>query len=280
MATRLDRWNRVIRDSEIVQGSWRLTRDHVLEYRRQEGEEEILLSGPLVRTEPLGLTFRVSQSSVDEDVIGRELTLRGRWQADDQNRLEFAVESRQGQGDSLTLEGAWQLGTGQEIVYRMAPSGRLLRFQGIWDVDENSQLVYTLERSSDSEFRFRGAFQTPSVLPKTGQIRYQLGAEVEGRRRSGPAITLFGKWKLSRTLGLTLEMPCRDGRVRGIDFGADFSPDENGRIVVELQTRKGKPLGVEVTLSRRFAQKQGELFARLRRSLEETAVEGGVRWRW
>lgn len=278
---RLNRWNRVVDGAGPLQGAWRLTRDHELEYRREGPAQEVILSGPILRAEAAGLTFRVSERTVDEDVRDRTFTLRGRWQADPRNRLEFVVDRREGPAERLTLQGAWQLGPLHEILYRTGPRERLLRFQGGWEIGEGRRLAYVLDRSADSVFRFRGAFQSPSLLPKTGQIRYQLGAEVEGRRRrSGPAITLFGKWKLSRDFGLTFELDRRDGRTRGIDFGADYSLGNSGDVQVELKSRQGEPLGMELTLNRRLLRGQGEAFLRLRRSIEESAVEGGLRFRW
>lgn len=279
----LIRTNDWTRDGKVIRGSWRLTRRHELQYVRRGAGEEILLSGPILRAGSTGLTFRAAQQSMDENVLGRQFTLRGTWRADPENHLEFVVDGqRDGAAKALTFEGAWEL-AGRQIIYRLrSESGQtlhVLRFEGKWDIDEDKRLVYLLERSSGSGFRFLGAFQTPSILEKKGEIRYQLGGEIQGRPK-GPVITLFGKWKLSRTLGLSFELPCRNGRVQGIDFGAVFSPGSDGDIAVELQTRKGKPLGVELTLRRRFFEGQGELFARVRRSFRESAVEGGVRFRW
>lgn len=271
----------------ITEGNWRLTRDHELQVRRAGLRKEIVLSGPITRAEPLGLSFRVAEASVDEDVIDREMTLRGIWQADDRNRLKFLVERQDGSRGRLTLQGAWEIGPSQEILYRWQvedprkrrTESRLLRFQGYWDVGEDKRLVYHLEESSDSGFRFMGAFQTPSVLPKQGELRYQLGIEAAGRRLDR-TITLFGKWKVSDRWGLSFEMPYREGRLHSIDFGANYHLDRLGNIACQLRTRQGKPLGVELTLTREFQKEQGEAFLRLRRSIEETAVEGGVRFKW
>ena len=280
---RLNRWNHLVRGRTVEEGIWRLTPDHELQYRRLDAERKILLAGPLVQAEPLALSFRVEQESLGEDVVGRQFSLRGCWAADSENRLTFQVDRGQGRRDFLTLEGGWEVGPGQEILYRLEERGsqrvRLLRFQGYWDLDDRKRLVYLLERSSDSGFRFSGAFQTHSVLPKRGELRYQLGAEVQGRRR-GPAVTLFGKWKLSDRWGIRFEVPYSQGRVRGIDFGASYSINAQDQVTCQLRTRQGKPLGVEVVFTREFLKGQGEAFLRLRKSLEDTAVEGGLRLRW
>lgn len=273
---------------EEIEGNWRLTPDHDLQYRRAGLRREIVLSGPITRGEPLGLSFRAAETSIDEDVVGREITLRGRWQADPKNRLNFLVDRGESRSDRLTLQGGWEIDPAHEIVYRWQAEGaaggrrsvsRLIRFQGAWEVGKDKRLVYVLDRVSDSGFRFSGAFQTPSILAKKGALRYQLGLELSGRR-SPRAIALFGKWKVSDLWGLSFEIPWREGRARSIDFGASYRFGRSGSIIAELRTRQGEPLGVEVTLTREFQKGQGEAFLRLRRSVEESAVEGGVRFRW
>lgn len=285
---RLNRLNQLIdKEGRLLDGSWRLTRRHRLEYRRRGGQEEILLAGELDEARPTGLGFRFLERRSDGEAVVRQAALRGRWQADEKNRLSFLLEGQKDRQESLTLQGGWELGPGQEIVYRVertkqkrgTKESRLLRFQGRWEISDDRRLVYVLNRASDSAFRFRGAFQTGSVLAREGKIRYQLGAEVEEKPRS-KTLTLFGKWKLSRRLGLSFEIPTSDGAARGIGFEADYSLDSRGRISALLMTRRGEPLGLEVLFSRDLAGLDGELFLRLRKRLEETAVEGGVRFQW
>ena len=285
---RLNRLNQLVGpDGASVDGTWRLARGNELQYRRLGDREEVVVSGPLVGAGPNGLSFRVEADSLEGDRVGETLELRGRWQADPENRLTFLAERRAGKTDVLKLEGGWEIGPSQQILYRFereelgrkSRTARLLRFSGYWDLDEEKRLTYVLDKGSGSEFRFRGAFQTHSVLAKTGAIRWQLGAELDGRRPAR-TVTLFGKWKLSRRLDLSFEVPYSGGRVRGIDFGAELGLDSRGNLACRLLTRRGEPLGLEVLLTRSFFRGDGELFARLRRSAEETAVEAGVRVRW
>ena len=284
---RLNSLNQLVAGRKILEGTWRLTPEHELQYRRRSGREEVLLSGPLAEAGPGGLSFRVEADSLEGELVGRTLQLRGRWQADSNSRLVFLAAREDGGHDRLRLEGGWETDHDQGILYRYEREDlrtkrkalHTIRFQGTWEIGEDRRLALVLDRSSDSAFRFRGAFQTNSVLAKDGQIRYQFGAEMDwkGRRR---AVTLFGKWKFSRSLGLSFEVPYSGGRVRGIDFGADLSFSPEGELSCRLLTRQGKPLGVEVLFTREFLEGDAELFARLRRMEGETAVEGGVRVRW
>lgn len=284
---RLTTLNDLVHAGERVDGTWTLTSRHVLEYRRRGSDGTVALTGDLVGTEAAGLTVRVTGQSAGDELVGRQLTLRGRWQADVRNRLTFLVEREGGRSDRLTLGGGWDLGPHHELRYqyrREDPDGRrrgtqTLTFAGTWGLAAHHQLTYTLDAASDSTFRFRGTVQTPSILAKTGELRYQLGVEVAGRRR-GQTLTFFGVWRLSRTLGVTFEIPCADGRVGTLTFGASYRAGDGGTVTAALTAHDGQPLGLEVVFSREILRGQGEAFVRLRRALDETAVEGGVRVRW
>ena len=128
-------------------------------------------------------------------------------------------------------------------------------------------------------FRFRGAFQTKSILAKTGEIRYQIGVEAAGRRQLR-TVTLFGRWLVSRDLGLSFETESADGIRRSILFGGDFRLNGRDQISVNLKHRGGTPLGVELVLTRELFDGDGNVFLRLKKSLEEARLEAGAAVRW
>lgn len=284
---RIDRLNRLVRDGETVDGSWELTRRHQVRYKRRGPDEEILLSGDLVSADARSLTFRAARAVRDGDTQRRELSLRGRWTADSKHRLAFVVERESGTREKLVLQGAWETTPQNEIIYRFQREGKRgaktlhqLRFEGYWTLEEDRRLAYVLDADSDSAFRFRGAFQTPTVLQKKGFLRYQLGVEVEARRRRLKTLTLFGKWKLSRDLSLEFEIPYSGGFRRAMTFGAVYSLNDKTEVSARLSTPRGGPVGLELVLHRDFLDGNGEAFVRLRRSLDETAAEAGVRLLW
>lgn len=284
---RLTALNDLIHAGERVDGAWTLTPRHELRYRRRGPDAAVVLAGALVGTEPRGLTFQVVGESLAEDLVGRTLTLRGRWQADARNRLTFLVERAGGRTDRLTLRGGWTLGPSHEIRYRYRRGGaggrpsreQVLTLTGAWDLTTRRQVTYVLDAAADSAFRFRGTVQTPVIVAKTGALRYQLGVEIAGRRRLR-TLVFFGTWRVSRTLELTFEVPASGGRAQVMAFGAAYALGPRGAITATVMGHDGRPLGVEVVLTREFWRDRGELFVRLRRALEETAVEGGVRIRW
>lgn len=294
---RLTALNQLIHRGETVDGVWELTPRHQVRYRRRPAEalakagrrreETAVLTADLVAAEPAGLTVQVAGDQFDGDLVGHTLTLRGRWQADARNRLTFLVERAGGRHDRLILGGGWRLGPHHEILYhvrrrtgvRPDRALRVLTFRGQWDLPVRHQLTYVLDARSDSTFRFRGALQTPTVLAKTGELRYQLGVEVEGQRRTR-TLTFFGKWKLSRDLALSFELPTTDGEFQTMTFGATYAFTGDRMVATTLTARDGRALGLEVVFTQAFLKGQGEAFVRLRRALEESAIEAGVRLRW
>lgn len=284
---RLTALNQLIQDGRTIDGVWELTPRHGIRYRKRGRDETVVLTADLVAAEPAGLTLQVTGEQVDQDLVGQIVTLRGRWQADAANRLTFLVERAGGRYDRLILGGGWRLGAHHEILYhvrrhsgvRPERAERVLTLRGRWDASVRHQLTYVLDARRDSTFRFRGTFQSPTVQAKTGELRYQLGVEVDGQRRRR-ILTFFGKWKLSRALALSFELPTTDGKFQTLTFGATFSPDSRSTVTATLTGRDGRPLGLEVVFTRTFLKGQGEAFLRLRRALEDSAVEGGVRFRW
>ena len=156
---------------------------------------------------------------------------------------------------------------------------KLLVFKGAWDITEKNGLVYVLGQDSDSRFRFRGAFQTKNILAKKGEIRYQVGVEVAGKRQIQNVI-LFGKWKYSDKSGLFFEMEYEEGNRKSITFGGNYSMTDSQTITVALKSEIGSPLGAEVVLTKDLFSKDSQAFIRLKRSIEESAAEAGVHFQW
>ncbi len=284
---RLSRLNQLILANETVDGVWRLTRGHQLEYRKRGAGQEAVLTGALIAAEPDALVFRVAQREDGGGVVNQLFSLRGRWEADSRNRLNFLVEREKGRFDRLVFQGGWEVTEDHEILYRykLPFLGRsrfaesALIFRGQWDFSADRRLVYLLDLSGDSVFRFRGAFQTSSVLAKEGQVRYQVGVEVEGKMRV-QTVTFFGKWKLSRDLAVEFELASAGKRKQAILFGASWNVVRSGAVSARLTVRKGQPIGLEVIFSREFLRNGGQAFMSFRKFLEETVLEAGVLVRW
>ena len=226
---RLNRLNQLIEDGKAVKGRWEITPNHEVQYRSAGKNEEIKIKGSLVAAEPDALVISVTEKQADQTIVTSIAKLSGKWRLDPKNRIVFEAERGAGKRDALTLKGAWQVGKTNEIVYSYEQRDlktkkkriQKLSFSGHWDISDSNRLTYFLGGGSDSAFRFRGAFETQGIRSKKGEIRYQVGAEAAGKHKI-QTIVLFGKWKVSRDLGVSFEIEYADGKKRAIGFSADF----------------------------------------------------------
>lgn len=284
---KLTRLNELIKDGKTVRGRWRVGKDQVVSYEALDPRETISFKGSLLAAEPEGLVLSVEETREDQKSLLSTVRLSGRWSADAKNRPSFEVEKTNGQRDTLTFKGVWGLNGSNQLVYthevtRLKTKTRLRReivFQGFWDISQKNRLSYLVGGDEGSALRFRGSFQTKSILAKKGEIRYQLGAEASGDGRP-QVLTLFGKWKMSDRWGLSFEMEYEKGAKRAIVFGADSKLGPKDSVEVTLKDRQGEPLGVQVLFTRELLGKDGEAFLRFLRSPEESRAEAGMRLRW
>lgn len=284
---RLTRFNELNIATHTHNGVWELTPNHQIRYKSENTHEELQFKGSLVAAEPEALVFSVRRKQSDHKSSLNLFKLTGKWKLNLRNQIVFDVTRRNGETDSLTFKGGWQVGPNHEIVYsyneeslkRKTKVARELVFSGFWDISEKHRLTYFVGGSTESVFRIRGAFQTHSILAKKGEIRYQAGLEVNGRRQSREII-LFGKWLVSRNLALSFEIEYPRHEKRTITFGGQYALTEKSEISVELKSRDGKPLALELILTKDIFGKDGQAFARLISSLEETRLEAGMRVAW
>ena len=284
---RLTKLNELIEEGKGLKGQWFLSPDHELLYRADGFDEEYRFKGALIAAEPEALVFSVTERQSDQKIVTSLHRLSGRWRANPKNQIVFEVEKESGKNDVLTFGGGWKLNDNQEILYTFEQTDlktkrkriQTLAFSGYWQFSDRHRIVYVLSEDSASAFRFRGAFQTRSILAKKGEIRYQVGIEVSGRRRVQD-IVLFGKWKLSRDLGLSFEVDYAGGRRKSIAFGGEYSLDDSRQVAVNLKSEAGKPLGAELIFTKAFFGKDGQAFMRLQKSVGESLVEAGARLRF
>ena len=186
----------------------------------------------------------------------------------------------------LTLTGEWELNDRHEIVYTYSRKQlktkttdvQELVFKGYWDIPGSYRLTYYVGGDSNNAFAFKGAFETVSVRAKEGELRYQIGVQVKGQRRL-KTIGLFGRWKVSKDLSLDFEYDCGEAK-RTITFGGEYQLRDDRTVAVNLKHTSGKGLGVELILQQDIFGKDGQSFVRLQKSLEDTRVEAGMKFRW
>jgi hypothetical protein len=272
-------------------GEWSLTKDHDLRFTfdrssRTSSSGELTIQGEILDVNENSLLFSVTTLSKTGTETTYVLNLRGSWLADKNNRLAFQLKRELGKYDILTLNAAWEIGPGHELVYqyekaellRKKKTTHTLVFKGHWDIKENLKISYLLGAGSDSSFTFSAS---ASVFEKN-YIKYQVAIKVSGARKpAGTAITLSGVWKLSRDTGLLFEIRYADGSVSSIVFGAQARLTERDTLTFRLRNEiMNKDIGVELELQRKFLKGDGEAFLRFIKNRGEAAILAGAGWRW
>lgn len=274
----------------VLDGVWSLTPDHRLALTLRETtqlrRQVLYFTGALVEARARTLAVALDRRAGEGRRTAERLTLTGRWQADDRNRLSFLASRGQGTEDRLTLQGAWRVGTGHELLYQYRRPSRptnglaihTLRFDGTWAVSDARHVVYQLERSGDSAFAFRANLQSRRVDAADGRLVYQVGVGLAHGRRGQTRVELVGQWKVHPDLSVSLELPSV-GRRHALRFRSAVRAAQRGQLELELSTEQGEPLGVAVSFNRRLAE-HAQWFVRMQKRGEETEALAGVQVRF
>lgn len=274
-----------------LKGEWSLTEDHRLRLTldkkgRQTFGDQITLQGDILDVNKGYLLFAVTTTTKENIRSTYVLNIAGAWKADKNNRLSFHIRKEGGRYDILTFNGAWEINKDHQIVYQYEKA-RLIRkkkevhaliFKGSWDIKDAVRISYLLGKDTDSSFDFRAS----AGVFKENYIKYELGIGLGDRihpvRRT---VTLFGKWKLKKDVGLIFEADYENKKVKQIVFGADARLTDKDTILFKLRNDlENRNMGVDLELSHKILKGDGEAFLRLLKSDRESAAYTGAAWRW
>ena len=290
--TKLDQ---LLNEDKAKKYDWKLTPNHRLVYKAEGEDEEFKLNSSLIAVEPDALVFSYTEKQSAKKTVTRILKLAGTWKLNPKNQITFEVERQKGKSNVLTFTGTWKVNDYHEIVYTYEERSlktklkktQELCFKGYWDISDKHRLTYFVGGDSNNAFHFKGAFQTTSIYAKKGEIRYQIGVDIAGKpfdsaqgKNKIQTITLFGKWLLSKDLKLDFEIEYADKQKRTISFGGTYSLSDFADITVNLKSQTGKPLGIELILTKEIFNGDGNVFLRLQKSLEESRIEAGMKVVW
>jgi len=246
-------------------GKWRLSKDHNLELvvtdTRKEDKEVLTLNSEVVSVAADEIAFLITSKKQRGIEVTRLLKLSGRWQADESNRLAFAVSKESGAEDVLVFDGAWEVGRDNEIVYRYSKlrlkrktkEERSLIFKGHWHMTAKDRLAYMLDTGGESGFVFKAELEDAGISGRFGSLRYRIGIGVSRYKRPVEKVIKFigaARWNITKKDALEFEF-----------IGAE-----------------GRKSGMTVTLSRKLLG--GEAFLRFKKMAGESKVEAGVSIPW
>ncbi|MFA5117935.1 MAG: hypothetical protein WC695_03675 [Candidatus Omnitrophota bacterium] len=271
-------------------GAWRLTPDYNLELIRtpfggSARKELLVLRCNSLINKSDSLVFELIGSHGQQRDSLQSISLKGKWQADEQNRLVFYATGKPA-ASKIVLGGAWELNKNQQVVYSFEKADlktktkktHELLFEGFWKIDSRNRLSYSLSGSTRSSFSFRAQLESPNLYPADNMIKYRIGiglARQAGEKQK--TISLYGVWKIGRRYSPVFEMQYAHGRIRRMEFGSRVSVNRNNEVMLALVSREHEPLGITLTYTRNFSKKlDARAFVRLRKSSRENAVEAGI----
>lgn len=273
------------------EGNWRLADNKdlrlvLIETDNQVKNDELVIKGQIISAEVDAIVFQMHCiKEPDVDRIGL-LRLGGRWQADKFNQLTFFV-SRDVTEDILRFSGSWQVNKNQQIIYayekqdliRKTRTLEQITIKGYWQINSSNRLAYILDLKNKSFFEFKVQMESPSLMGKTGEIRYRIGIGVKELAKER-VFSLFGTWKINRTKSILFEMDYGEEAVKTITFGASVFLNRDNEFVFELKNRVGEDLGFSVQFNKKFFKDNAIAFARLKKLEEDLRVEAGLKLRW
>ena len=269
-----------------LRGKWALDNEHNLvltldKWGNQIAGNKLTVESELIDAKDNRLSFAVTSKDSENNTHIYIVKLGGRWQADEHNRLMFNVEKETGTTDRIILRGAWEVNRQNEIMHTYEKSSpgkkekvtKTITLKGYWDIAGKHRIIYVLNKEIGSEFDFKVSVGKPAARG----LEYELGVGVAPSKKT---ITLFGSWKVNKKMGLLFEMPYEEGKVRNVILGGWGKLDKNHKLELRLQNKIGEDLGIDVKLSRRILEGQGEAFIRALRSQKEVSIVAGVGFRW
>jgi len=273
-----------------LRGKWSLTKNHDLrltldKWRRQTFGDQLTLQGDIIDVNKNSLLFALTTRTKEGVQSTYILKLQGSWQADRNNRLTFRVKKRQDKYDILTFDGIWKIGKNYQIIYQYekAQLARKLKklntliFKGHWDIKDKARISYVIDRDNDSVFDFK----TSLGIFKEKYIKYEVGIGLSHKPKPiKRTITLFGTWKIKKTVGLVFEVEYENRKIHTIAFGAKAKLTSKDNILFKLRNNLNRDIGAELELTHKILKGDGQAFLRLLKSKRESAVLVGAGRRW
>ena len=266
-----------------LKGKWRIDKDHNLIYTlrktpTQSGGEQLLLRTQITQAKANSLVFSLGTQGKAGTHNLHLLELKGKWGANQENKLQFLVKQLNSKPDTLTFQGTWKVSK-NTLIYTYKKTHlstktkytHTLRFRGFWEINKKNRLTYILDRKENSLFEFKAFLETPSLIGKKGVIKYRVGIGLKKE-----TITLYGVWKLHRKTGLSLELDYGYNQIKAIRFSAFARINKRNKITFKLRSKEGKDLGLSVEFSRSFLENSAEWFLRVLAEDKRPRIEWGV----
>ena len=281
-------------EKTALEGEWSLTEDYNLSFRSSVSDsifsaKTFIVYGEIESVSGNSLNFRARTSDPEMALKACSLQLRGKWQADKDNRLTFLISKTGSAYDVLTFQGAWQVNKNNEVIFTHKRSylktktkqNNLLVFKGFWELGEK-KLVYRLEKGEDSFFAFRVALESKDLTIQGNRIKYTVGIKYQKKnvyKKTVETVSIYGTWHVNKDLKVAFEVHYSGIRREKIVFLIEKLIKKGEKITLLLENSEGEKLGIRLTFSKTF-KSDAELFLSLARFPKESRIEGGIKVRF
>ncbi len=282
-------------DEEVLhkidfEGKWSLDENHDLKFSLDESKTQVfgdslVIKGDIINKSKDSLGFSYLERISPNKIKRRQIDLKGLWNADKNNRLNFSVSRETGSDDKLIFNNTWQVSKNNELFYtylkrdlnRKIKSERSFGIKGYWQIYKE-RLVYKFLGNSKSQFEFSASLETANLYPDDNKIKYQIGIKIktkDGQKDIKKDVVLFGALKIKRDLSIDFEMGYPNKKV-AIQFIVTRKINRDNSLSLILKDHDNEPIGLELILTRKFL-KTGEFFLEVGRAGSEKKIEAGVR---
>ncbi|MCM8786943.1 MAG: hypothetical protein NC935_02695 [Candidatus Omnitrophica bacterium] len=274
----------------IFSGRWSLDKNHNLiftlkENKRQFENQKLFFKTELLDTKYDALIFLLSTKQIENVEKISILKLKGRWQQDKFNRLEFFVKRGKTTYDVLTFCGIWTV-INNTLIYnytktyfkRKEKIQKALKFIGYWQINQKNRLNYILNLEKNSLFSFVVKLETPNISYQDKEIKYSVGIGV-GKNFKEKTFIISGNWGIDKKLGIYFEVEQKENRLNKIIFCADVKVSNN-QAIFRLKNNKGDDLGISVTFSHNFIKKTANWFLEFAKENKEFKIMAGANIFW
>lgn len=275
-----------------LKSEWGIDANHDLtltlrKTQTQTGGERLLLKSKIIQAKANSLVFSLGTQGKAGTHSLRLLQLKGKWQADKYNRLQFLVKNIK-TSDTLTFQGSWKVKNNSlTFTYQKASLTTktkhtyFLRFKGYWQINKPNRLTYILDTKEDSSFVFKAYLETPSLIGKKGVIKYRVGVGLKGSRLfKTETLTLYGVWKLHRKAGLSFDMDYGKGGVKAINFGAFVRINKRNKVTFKLRNKEWQNLGISVEFKHSLLRNNAEWFLKVLAENKHRSFKWGITIPW
>ncbi|MDD4954621.1 MAG: hypothetical protein PHP17_01080 [Candidatus Omnitrophica bacterium] len=218
------------------------------------------------------ISFKILKRTTPKLYSRRQLMLSGRWKVDKLNNLIFEVKTSS-DFDEFSFGNNWQVTKENNILlfykkkFLKKEIISCLVLEGSWEFCRNS-LNFMVEGSSKDKIKFDVALTNKAVSLGEENLDLTIGL----KKDSVKSISLYGRCKyLKDRFKITLNS--KRGKLTWI-FMLNKKLSKDKELLFELINKKGKPLGLQITFSKRLPS-GGNFFIRAK-AAEEKRIEAGL----